>query len=288
MADQIRTKGGVLLGALVSGALVAGTLTGAPTANATCASFWGINNGGGCTSTLFSAAIAIGTGATATASGMFGTAFAVGTNASATTQDLFDFATALGTHATAGADGIFGSATQLGTGRAFTGGAESGGKGLGFNIAVNFTPTTVSNGPLVEAYGVGNLAVNLFGTGGGSINTLGYGNVAVNIGGAGNEVGALALNDSGYIFSPFNIAFNLLGSHNQVRAGDGPLAIAGSVGQNTATVLKVGPGININNAIHIGGAAAVKPKTATPTATAVRTRTHKPAPAATATSHSKK
>ena len=61
--NQTRGKSGVLLAALVSGALAAGTLGAAPSANATCASFWGINNGGGCTSKLFSFAIAIGTGA---------------------------------------------------------------------------------------------------------------------------------------------------------------------------------------------------------------------------------
>jgi hypothetical protein len=33
MVDQIRVKGGVLLGALVSGALAAATLGGAPSAN---------------------------------------------------------------------------------------------------------------------------------------------------------------------------------------------------------------------------------------------------------------
>ena len=85
MVTHIRVKGGVLLGALVSGAMVAGTLTGAPAANATCASFFGINNGGGCTSTLTTIAIAIGTGATAHADGLFGAAFAIGTNSSAFT-----------------------------------------------------------------------------------------------------------------------------------------------------------------------------------------------------------
>lgn len=70
--DQSRIKGGSLLGALVSGALVDGTLCGTPAANATCA-FFGIGNNADCTSTLFSAAIAIGPGAQAYAEGAFGT-----------------------------------------------------------------------------------------------------------------------------------------------------------------------------------------------------------------------
>ena len=79
MVDQIRVKSGVLLGAVVSGALAAGTLTAAPTANATCASFWGIGNSADCTSKLFSVAIAIGGNAQAHADGLFGAAFSIGT-----------------------------------------------------------------------------------------------------------------------------------------------------------------------------------------------------------------
>ena len=57
-------------GALIAGALASGLFAGAgwaaaPAANATCASFFGIGNSANCTSTLFSAAIAIGDGAQA-------------------------------------------------------------------------------------------------------------------------------------------------------------------------------------------------------------------------------
>ena len=51
----------------------------APTANATCASIFGIGNSADCTSTLFSGALAIGDGAVAHADGLFGAAFVVGT-----------------------------------------------------------------------------------------------------------------------------------------------------------------------------------------------------------------
>ena len=48
----------------VCAAALAGTGLGtAPAANATCASIFGIGNGGGCTSSIFGAAIAIGDGA---------------------------------------------------------------------------------------------------------------------------------------------------------------------------------------------------------------------------------
>lgn len=45
-------------------------------------------------------------------------------------------------------------------------------------------------------------------------------------------------------------------------AGPGPLAIAGSIGQNGATVTKTGPGFNING-VRVFGAAAERSKSAT-------------------------
>ena len=66
MVENITCKAkftGAMLSALTVGTLATAGLGTAPTANATCASFWGINNGGGCTSTLFSVAVAIGPGA---------------------------------------------------------------------------------------------------------------------------------------------------------------------------------------------------------------------------------
>ena len=91
----------VLVGALASGTLTMTTLSSAPAANATCASFFGIGKSADCTSTLFSAAIAIGPGAQAYAEGLFGTAFAVGAGSGAEVHNPFGFATTFGTNSTA-------------------------------------------------------------------------------------------------------------------------------------------------------------------------------------------
>ena len=264
MVNQIRVKGGVLLSALVSGALAAGTLTGTPTANATCASFWGIGNSADCTSNLFGLAIAIGPGAKASAYGAFGAAFSVGTGAAANVSDPFSFAVAAGDSAVAQGGGLFGIAAALGTKTiALTSGSPSLGN-LGFNIALNVSPTNQTS--QVTAIGVGNLAVNLFNTGGVQVVAEGVANIASNVGGNGNTVVA-----GGGSTSVLNTAFNLFGSGNIVKAAPGPLAVAGSILQTGATIKKVGPGFNING-IVVGGAAAVRnAKTSAPTATAVRT-----------------
>ena len=73
----------VLAGAVASGgALALGALTPAGAANATCVSVDGFDNGGGCTSTIGTIALAIGSGATAsaTAIGNAARAEAVGGN----------------------------------------------------------------------------------------------------------------------------------------------------------------------------------------------------------------
>ena len=68
----------------------------APTANATCASIFGIGNSAECTSTLFSGALAIGDGAEAHADGLFGAAFVVGNSTADTSSgSVFNLATSL-------------------------------------------------------------------------------------------------------------------------------------------------------------------------------------------------
>ena len=264
------------MSAFVSGALAAGTLTGAPTANATCASFFGINNGGGCTSTPLSIAIGIGNGAVANAAGLFGAAFSVGNAATASTADAFTFATALGNKATATAKGLFGIATQVGTGLSSTDG--SGGVGnVGLNIALTVSApnnTAPLNGAI--AGGFGNIAVNLLGT----------------------------ASPQNYVFAQgiADVGLSVGGYTTGVIAGPGPFATAVSFLQTNTLVKKKGPGFNINGVIVVGGAAAVgSPKTSAPTATAVHTatktaaaatathtHTQKTAPAATATSRAKR
>ena len=68
----------------------------APTANATCASIFGIGNSPDCTSTLLSGSLAIGDEAEAHADGLLGAAFVVG-NSTATTSSgsIFNLATSL-------------------------------------------------------------------------------------------------------------------------------------------------------------------------------------------------
>ena len=132
MVDQVRVKGGALLGALVSGALAAATLTGAPTANATCASFFGIGNSAQCTSNLTSVAIAIGINAQAHADGLFGAAFAAGNNSQAHTyaplsffpRSVLNLAITVGDNSQSNADGLFSAA--IGSGSNVT--ANTGGR----------------------------------------------------------------------------------------------------------------------------------------------------------------
>lgn len=281
--DRIGVKGGALVSTLVSGALVAGALSAAPTANATCASFFGIGNSANCKSNLTSIAIAIGPNAKALADfGYFGVSLSVGADAVAFTPGIFTVATAVGDNAQSVAGGFFSIATTLGA----NGVASAGGQGL--NIALNVTPaTTVPNGSGVVADGFGNVGVNLFGSGTDVekhlIRAAGILNTSVNLGGTDNKVwagegsdvlnGAFnALGSGNFVATGggggLNLAFKTFGNGNLVIAGPGPVAIAGSILQNGQPTTKSGPGFNING-FKVGGAAAVAPKkTAAPSATA--------------------
>lgn len=251
--------------ALAIGALAAGTLTTAelgtaPTAQATCASFFGIGNNADCFSTPLSIAIAIGPGAQAFAKGLFGAAFAAGNGAQAYAPTAFEFGVAVGSKSEAIADGWFGIAAQFGpNGVAGTQGDPVKG-GLGFNIAISVTTkaTTVSGGSDTDAIGVGNIAINIFGDGTkGNVldnQVLAYGvaNTAVNLFGNNNSTKAgLLKNDP----ASFSSAFTVFGTDNVVEAGPGPVAVAGSLFQKNAKVTKQGPGFNINGVV-VGGAAA--------------------------------
>ncbi|MCX2930545.1 hypothetical protein ORI20_09680 [Mycobacterium sp. CVI_P3] len=262
--------GAIAVGALTAGALATTGLGSAPSANATCASFFGIGNSADCVSTPTSIAIAIGTGSQALAYGWFSSAVAVGNSAIAVAGDvvqtnIFDFGTAIGNNALAQATGIVGMATQLGSNGVAVAVASTSLNYLGLNTALNVSlGTTVVGGSVVEAIGKGNLAVNLFGngTGGGHLAyALGTLNTAWTVGGTNNK--AIANGGNG------NAAFADFGSGNTVAAGPGPLAIAGSILQTGQVVTKSGPGFNING-IKVGGAAA------TDTTTAAAQHTAKP------------
>lgn len=188
-------KGGALIGAMAISTVVAtGGLNGAPVANATCFSAFGLNNGNGCTSNLTTIAIAIGDGAKADAStGLFASAIAVGDGANAGTLfSAFTQAIAFGAYSTASALlGVLSFAFQGGAGNAATiggpnlvislpwgnGAANSSASGLG-NLVVQYGPGNASglgilnlslgvspngNGQQATASGIlGGMAINLF------------------------------------------------------------------------------------------------------------------------------
>ena len=116
-SGRTKSTGKIAVSALTAAAIATAGLGSAPTAHATCASFFGIGNSANCTSTPVSIAIAIGTDAQAKATGLFGAAFAVGTNSAALTGDAFTFGVAAGDFAYAAGAGVFGIAVAPWFGR---------------------------------------------------------------------------------------------------------------------------------------------------------------------------
>jgi len=185
---------------------IAAALVSAPTADATCASFFGFGfgSGGDCTSSPTSVAIAIGANAAAHAHGFFGGALAAGDNSYAGIQagSWFNIATAFGYSAGAAAGHVLSLGVAIGLHSVATAGTSSSSNPRVGNIAIVFAPNEV--GAHASADGVASVGVNLF---------------------SGNTI---------------------------VYAGQGPLAIAASIGQKNATVTKSGPGINVNG-VSLGG-----------------------------------
>ena len=253
--SQVRTTSGALLSMLASGALTFAACGLAPTANATCASFFGFNNGGGCGSSPTSIAIAVGAGAQAYAEGTLGAAFALGTDALTSIpsggRNFFNVASAFGANAVAEAGGVLSAALAAGQNvTAFASTSLTSYLPIA-NIAINlgFSPTN----NLSVAEGVGNLSVNLFGSGAGQdVRAIGLGNVAINVGGTDNVVRA-SVGTSNRAYASF--AFNVGGSGNLVQAGAGPLAIAGAFNQFGATVTQFAPGINLFTRLALAAAA---------------------------------
>ncbi|WP_158423566.1 hypothetical protein [Mycobacterium sp. EPa45] len=165
------------------------------------------------------------------------------------------FATAMGDQAGAFAYGLFGIATALGPNASAETSGSASANDLGFNIAINLSPGTAPVGTSTAfAIGVGNVAINLFGSAtapsGHQVNAVGILNGAVTIGGTNNRI--YSGTGPG---SALNYGFSGFGSGNAVHAGPGPAAIAGSILQTGAVITKVGPGVNING-VSVGGAAA--------------------------------
>jgi hypothetical protein len=258
---------GFLAAAVAACGFAAAALTPTPTANATCASFSGINFGSGCKSTVGGMAIAIGTGATATANGFFSTAIAVGTNISALVSGVFNLGVAAGTGSqvisgnTNGSD-IGNIAVSFGDGNNVEAGATSG-NGFG-NIA-----SSLGNGNFVFAIGALDMASNLGNDS--EIEAEGIANNASNFG--GNDNVAVAVNTNGS--AGFNRAFLMFSNHSVAAANPGPFALAGSIFQTNATVTKESAGFNING-VKVGGAAAPAQQAATAlsTKTTVKSAAH--------------
>jgi hypothetical protein len=255
-----KTVGGLLVAAVAACSLAAMAVGPAPTANATCASFSGINLGSGCTSTFGGLAIAFGTGATATANGFLATGIALGTNATSSVHGTFNFGLAAGNNATATSGEIGGRdfanvAITLGDNSATAAGLDGGG-GIG-NIATN-----LGNGSQVFAVGVLNMASN---TGDGDVTfAAGVANNASNFGGGGNTVVAQSTDRN----PAFNRAFAFFSNGTQVTASPGPFALAGSLFQTNQAVIRQTAGFNINGSTS-GGAAAPGQRVSVNSASAV-------------------
>jgi hypothetical protein len=125
-ANHRRVGGGLLIGALTSGVLAAGALSTAGEADASCVSAGGwFKIGNGCETTKpGDFALAIGPGATATATGGFNTAFSFGQGAVATAVGKFNSASASGDGARAEAVGGYNN-TAIAIGDAADGGGSS-------------------------------------------------------------------------------------------------------------------------------------------------------------------
>lgn len=277
---------GLVGGAVASATLVAAALGTPATANATCASFFGIGNTAQCTSSLTSIAIALGPGATAKATGLFTVAIANGLGNSAgdttiTTADgRVNLAYAGGPDSAAVAHSNFSVGVAQGK-MATAGVGNMNGKDW-FNVALNLgsrglvTPTMTGTYTVLVA-GNGNLAVDLFGgrgDTGGFMEVIGNLNSAFSVGSRGSAVSAGTLN---LILGPtepaaLSTVFNLFGTNNIVKAVPGPLSIAGSIGQTGATVKQTGPGININNTVVLSAAATGASKRAAAAATVSSTK----------------
>ena len=96
-----------------AGAAACAVLAAPGTANAACASFWGLGNSAQCTSTFGSVAIATGAGATASSTGI-GAAIALGDGSKANSDGFFTLALASGKNTSGTAAGVGSIAADIG------------------------------------------------------------------------------------------------------------------------------------------------------------------------------
>lgn len=245
------------MGSVAAAALTVVATVGVPSANATCASLFGLGSGGQCTSTVTSIAIAIGDNAEAHADGMLGAALTLGANATASTNAgaLLNLAVNLAQNSLVNAGGIvsfaFAANSTNQTVLAGDGGYDAGNIG---NFAVSLTSPEATR---TIASGIGNLAVNFAGSG--SVFARGVGLTTL------NAVGLNSTLDNGALFNTIvnvvgnnntianldnqggigNIAVNLVGSDNALFTS-GSLAVAGAFGSTGQILTQTGPGVNVS------------------------------------------
>lgn len=262
--------GAVALGALTASALAAAAMGSAAGANANCASFFGIGNGGGCSSNLTSIAVAIGENAEAHAEGFFGAALALGANSSAATVAgaLANVAMTLGDNNFTSAGGIgslafAGRSTINQTVLAGIGGLTSGNVG---NLAASIASPEATE---TSATGIGNTSVNIAGAG--NVSGNGVGLTTVNVVGLNanlRNAGLLNIiaNVSGDSISISNeegdggignLGFNFIGADNMIGTR-GTLAVAGTIGSTNQTVSQEGLGVNISFGKGVAESAQVR------------------------------
>ena len=280
-----KVPGVLILGALTAAALGIATVESVPTANATCASFFGLGSGGQCTSTIASIAIAIGENAEAHADGLLGAALTLGNNSNAVTfaGSLFNLAATLGDSNGSFAGGIGSLALAAsGINQTVLAGESPTGGDFG-NIAASFGAPEAGD---TIAKGVGNISVNLFGSG--DVDTNGVGLSTFNVVGLSNSLtnrGVLnnvtnLSGDNNTITNDVgdggigNLAFNAIGSANTIRSS-GTLAVAGAIGSTGQTVSQAGFGINVAVGRSAAQAAATKSAAAGLAATSASANTPK-------------
>ncbi len=244
-----KTVGALLAAAMASSAFAAAAVGYAPTANATCASFFGIGNSASCVSNLTSIAIAIGAGATADASGLFGAAIAVGTDSSAgnAVAGALNFSTAFGEHAVALGGGLASLAVTVGDNSETAAGMLSGIPEFG-NSAINLGNSSQGTTNSVTANGIISNAVN----GLGNAMTLNATGILTHVGTLGGDHSVNHTDPNTLTIASMGI--HAFGSNNDVTVG-GPLAVAISVFQTGATVTQTTPGVNLNGLSNSGAAA---------------------------------
>jgi hypothetical protein len=249
----------LVAGAAISGVFAGVGLVSAPTANATCASFFGIGNSADCTSTIFSGAIAIGNGAVAHADGLFGAAFVVGSNSSASigSGTILNFATSLfgDNNVVAATGGLANWATNIG-GNNNTVTTQGSLSNTATNLFGSNNTVTTQDGYLNWARnilgdantlkiqgGYANQARNLLGTNNTATIQAGYGDFARTLFGTGNSVTTIG----GYL----DTATSLFGSDNTITAQGGYLNSARHIGGSGNTLTTGGLGSNRNFGLNL-------------------------------------